>query len=280
MSYISYIPSPPLSAYIEDLYYLDGPAPYPRQKALPAASSNLMINLGEPFDVYRPDQAEPFITCTDSWWVGVWSTYHCVDWPSYVKFFGVHFKPGGAYPFLQFPLSEMNGLVIPLGAIWGRYASELRERLHATLTARAGFALLERQLLGRLCEAPHIFHVVREAVTEIAEFQGALSIRRLSEQLGISQNHLGTQFKRLVGIPPKEVARFYRFAHVLRLIDSAQPIDLTRIAHQSQFYDQSHFNRDFVAFTGHSPSEYVQLRRRVEAENPEHARAYRNLPID
>jgi len=79
---------------------------------------------------------------------------------------------------------------------------------------------------------------------------------------------------------PKEVARFYRFAHVLRLIDSAQPVDLTRIAHQSQFYDQSHLNKDFVAFTGHSPTEYVQMRRRVEAENPEHARAYRNLPID
>jgi AraC-like DNA-binding protein len=55
---------------------------------------------------------------------------------------------------------------------------------------------------------------------------------------------------------------------------------LTRIAHQAQFYDQSHFNKDFVAFTGYSPSEYVQVRGRVEAENPEHARVLRNLPID
>src|SRR5919205_243188 len=113
MSFIRHIPSPPLSAYIEDLYYLDGPAPYPRQKALPVASSNLMINLGEPFDVYKPEQAEPFITCVDSWWVGVWDTYHSVDWPPKVRLYGVHFKPGGAYPFLGFPLSEMNGQVVP-----------------------------------------------------------------------------------------------------------------------------------------------------------------------
>jgi AraC-like DNA-binding protein len=280
MAYVSYIPSPPLNAYIDDLYYLDGPAPYPRQKVLPVASSNLMINLGTPFEVYKPEQPEPFITCTESWWVGIWNTYHSVDWPSNVKLYGVHFKPHGAYPFLQFPLSEMNGQVVPVDVIWGHYASEIRERLQTVPTIQAGFAVLERFLLARLRASPYGLDLVNYAIAEIAQRHGALSIRALSNQISVSQNHLGTQFKRLVGIPPKEVARFYRFSHVLQLIDSAQSVDLTQITHQSRFYDQSHLNKDFVAFTGHSPSEYVQLRRRVEAENPEHARAYRNLPID
>ncbi|HLO27672.1 MAG TPA: AraC family transcriptional regulator [Anaerolineales bacterium] len=280
MTYLIYIPSPPLDAYIDDLYYLDGPAYYPRQKVLPVASSNLMINLGDPFDVYEPDRAKPFITCTDSWWVGIWNTYHCVDWPPNVQFFGVHFKPGGPYPFLQFPLSEMNGQVVPLDTLWGCYASEIRERLHAAPTIQAGFALLEQLLLARLREAPYNLDVVQYALAEITQHHGALSIRALSDQIGISQNHLGTQFKRLVGVPPKEVARFYRFAHVLRLMGSTHYNDLTSLAYQSGFYDQSHFSRDFVAFTGHSPSEYVQLRQRVEAENPEHARVLSNLPID
>ncbi len=280
MTYLSYIPSPPLNAYIDDLYYLDGPASYPRQKVLPVASSNLMINLGDPFDVYEPGQTTPFITCTDSWLTGVWNTYHSVDWPSQVRFYGVHFKPGGSYPFLQMPLSELNGQVVPLDAFWGSYASEIRERLHAARTVEAGFTLLEQLLLVRLQEAPHGMDVVEHAVAKIDRQHGAVSIRELSDEIGISQNHLGTQFKRLVGIPPKEVARFYLFAHVLRTIDFTRSIDLTRIAHQSQFYDQSHFNKDFVAFTGYSPSEYVQLRQRVETENPEHARVLRNLPID
>lgn len=280
MTYLSYLPSPPLNAYIEDLYYLDGPSFYPRQKVLPVAASNLMINLGDPFHVYEPSQVQPFITCTDSWWVGIWNTYHSVDWPPNVKFFGAHFKPGGAYPFLQLPLSEMNSQVVPLDAIWGREAGEIREQLQAARTIQAGFALLEQHLLARFCEAPYALNVVQQAVVEIAHHQGALSIRALSDQIGFSQNHLGNQFKRFVGVPPKEVARFYRFAHVLRFIDSTEHVDLTRLAHQTQFYDQSHFNRDFVAFTGHSPSEFIQLRRRVEAESPEHARVLSNLPID
>ena len=280
MTYISYIPCPPLNAYIDDLYYLDGPASYPRQKVLPVASSNLMINLGDPFNVYEPEHAKPFITCTDSWWVGIWNTYHSVDWPPHVQFFGVHFKPGGAYPFLRFPLSEMNSQVVPLDAIWGLAAGEIRERLQAAPTVQAGFALLERLLMARFCEAPYSLNIVQHAVVEIAQHHGALSIRALSDQIGFSQNHLGNQFKRFVGIPPKEVARFYRFAHVLHSLESTQHVDLTRIAHQTRFYDQSHFNKDFVAFTGYSPTEYIQLRRRVEAENPEHARVLSNLPID
>jgi AraC-like DNA-binding protein len=236
--------------------------------------------LGDSFDAYKPDQSKPFITCTDSWWVGVWGTYHSVDWQPSVRFFGIHFKSAGAYPFLQFPLSEMNDQVVPLNTIWGRFASEIRERLHTVPNVRAGFALLECSLLARLCETPPSLGLVQCAIGEIARYYGALSMRALSDQMGVSQNHLGTQFKRLVGIPPKEVARLYRFAHALRLIDSVPSVDLTCIAHESQFYDQSHFNRDFVSFTGHSPSAYVQLRHRVQAEHPEHARAYRNLPID
>lgn len=280
MTYLSYIPSPPLNAYIDDLYYLDGPSSYPRQKVLPVASSNLMINLGDPFDVYEPDQTKPFINCTDSWWVGIWNTYHSVDWPSQVKFYGVHFKPGGAYPFLKLPLSEMNSQVVPLDAIWGLAAGEIHERLQSAPTVQAGFAMVEQLLMARFSEAPYSLNIVQHAVVEIAQHHGSLSIRALSDQIGFSQNHLRNQFKRFVGVPPKEVARFYRFAHVLRSLESAPQIGLTRIAHQTRFYDQSHFNRDFAAFTGNNPTEYVQLRRRVEMENPEHARVLGTLPID
>jgi len=40
----------------------------------------------------------------------------------------------------------------------------------------------------------------------------------------------------------------YRFANILRLIDSAQAVNSTRITYESGIYDQSHFNRDFLQF--------------------------------
>ena len=54
---------------------------------------------------------------------------------------------------------------------------------------------------------------------------GVLSITALSDEMGISQNHLGTQFKWLVGGTPKELARLYRFERAIRSIDPTQPVD-------------------------------------------------------
>ena len=137
MSYISHIPSPPLNSYIYDLYYVDGPAPYTRLKVLPMPASHLMVNFGDSFLVYEPDQAEVAATCSESCAVGLWSTYHTVEWPRHVDFYGIHFKPVGAYPFLRLPLSELHNQVVSLDAIWGHSAGEVRERLYAAPTIKA-----------------------------------------------------------------------------------------------------------------------------------------------
>ena len=280
MAYISYIPSHPLSDYIYDLYYMDGCAPYPRLKVFPMPVSHLILNLGDDFRWHRSAQAGDGAICTGSCWVGLWSEHYRVDWPSSVRFFGVHFKPGGAYPFLQFPQSELHNRVVALDAIWGEFAAELGERLDAALPIRRGLALLERLLLARLAESLPGLGVVQFAVEEIVRHTGSVSIRGLSDRIGISQNHLGTQFKRMVGVPTKEFARFYRFAHVLRSIDPTQPADWAQLAQSAHFYDQSHFSREFTAFTGYSPGDYLRRRWRLHVENPEQARNLGYLPVD
>lgn len=280
MDYIHHIPAPPLDAYIDDLYYIGGIPPFSRLIVPPMPSLHLMVNLGNPFQMYASDQATPFATCTESWWIGMWSHYYLMDWPPSVRFFGVHFKPAGVYPFLRLPLSELHNQVVPVEAIWGRLVAEIRERLYAALTPQAGLARLERLLLERLAEVPYGLDVVQYAIGRIDRQHGALSIRALSDYIGISQNYLGTQFKRMVGVPPKELARFYRFAHVVCSIYPPRAVDWGQIVQQSRFYDLSHLNKDFVDFTGHSPTDYLRLRRRFHVENPNHSLDVGPLPID
>jgi methylphosphotriester-DNA--protein-cysteine methyltransferase len=167
-----------------------------------------------------------------------------------------------------------------MDAIWGHFAAEIRERLCGAPTPQAGLVLLEKILLARLAEAPYGLDVVQCAIGQIARRHGALSIRALSDHIGISQNHLGTQFKRMVGVPPKELARFYRFAHVVCSLDPSKSVDWDRVAHRSRFYDLSHLNKDFVEFTGLNPTDYLRLRRRFHTENPEHALEVGPLPTD
>lgn len=279
MAYFFHLPAPPLNFYINRFYYLNDSASLPREKILPLPAIDLKINFGGVFQVYDTDHSGLFTTLTESWALGLWSTYHIVGWPLDLQYVGVSFKAGGAYRFLGLPLSELQNQVVSLDAIWGTFAAELRERLYAAPTIQARFALLEQFLLARLCEAPHGLKAVQYAVGEIARYHGALSIRELSNRMGLSQKHLITQFRQMVGCTPKELARLYRFAQVLEGIDPTQPVDWTLVAHQFCYYDQSHFIRDFRGFTGHTPTDYLRLRRQMHAEKPDRTQHLRLLPI-
>jgi AraC-like DNA-binding protein len=280
MTYIRHIPSPPLDTYIDYFYYLDGSMPYRREKILPTGWLDLEVNLGDAIQIYDASGAKLVATCVDSWWVGVWNRFGTVEWPLNIQLIGIHFKPGGAYPFLNLPLSELCNQIISADAIWGGFAAELCERLYAAPSIQARLALFEQLLLTRLYDTPQGLTAVHCGVAEIARHHGALSIKALSDHMYISQSHLLTQFNRMVGISPKALARLYRLKHVLRTIDPTQPVDWTQIAHHAGYYDQAHFSKDFREFTGHSPTNYLRLRRQSHATNPERDRLVHILPTE
>lgn len=280
MNYIRHIPAPPLNTFIDYFYYIDGSMPYRREKVLPTGWLDFEVNLGGAIHIYDASGSKPIATCAESWWVGVWSSYGTVEWPLNVQLVGIHFKPGGAYPFLNFPLSELHNQIVSANAIWGDFAAELYEQLNAATSAQTRLALFEQLLLTRLSETPKGLNAVRYGVGEIARSNGALSIKALRDHMGISQNHLLTQFNRMVGISPKTLARLYRLKHTLHSIVPTQAVDWTQIAHQAGYYDQAHFIKDFREFTGYSPTNYLRLRRQSYATNPERDHLVHILPTE
>lgn len=240
--------------------------PFRHEKVLPVPALDLKINLGDVFYMYEGNNTTP-VRLTESWLVGLYGVHHRIDWPSEMRLYGIRFKPNGAYPFLRFPVSEIYNRVVSLDAVWGQRASEMREQLHAVSSIKAGLVLFERLILKRFCEDLYAQNIVEQAISVMNQTLGNLSIRDLSDHIGISQNHLGTLFKRVVGTSAKELARLYRFEHVLRSIDPTHPIDWTQVAQRLGYYDLSHINKDFVTFTGQSPTDYWHMRQRVYAEN-------------
>jgi AraC-like DNA-binding protein len=63
-----------------------------------------------------------------------------------------------------------------------------------------------------------------------------------------------------VGLPPKTLARIFRFRRALELLGRGS--GLAELAYDCGYYDQAHLNRDFRQFTGTSPGE---LARRLDA---------------
>ena len=139
--------------------------------------------------------------------------------------------------------------------------------------------LLEEELMRRLCGTAGL-GLVRHTSSVIAAATGAVAIGELSVAAGVSSTHLAQRFKEVVGVTPKRLARTYRFTATVLAIDPVGPVDWAELAARAGYYDQAHFGHDFRAFTGLTPTRYLDVRRRFLREHPGHVLDGWPLPAD
>jgi AraC-like DNA-binding protein len=163
------------------------------------------------------------------------------------------FRPTGAARFFRTPLHELFGSTVALDALMARGDVE---RLGNELTAQRDHAgrvgVLEAFLLARLGDGED--PVAAAAVRAIAAARGSLRIASLADSLGISQDPLEKRFRRAVGASPKQLAQLVRIKHAIALGQGGA--SWSRVAHEAGYADQSHFNREFRAVTGASPTRF------------------------
>ncbi len=279
VEYVSRVPRPPLDGLIDDLYYLEGSPPYARLTLPPAPSALLIVNLGEPFrirggsDVETTEYADGCVVTlpTRAWEFG---------YPLRSRSVGAHLKPWGLAPFLPMPAAELCDRPVTIEQVWGRAAvAELRDKLATAYGPHEMLTLLEEELMRRLSETAGL-GLVRHTSNLIATTAGTAAIGDLSDAAGVSTTHLAQRYKELVGVTPKRLARTYRFATTVLAIDPTGPIDWGDVAARAGYFDQAHFGHEFRAFTGLTPTRYVEVRRRFLREHPGHAIDGWPLPAD
>jgi AraC-like DNA-binding protein len=269
MEYVSRVPRPPLHELIDDLYYLEGAPPYPWLTLPPAPSALLIVNLGAPFRIRARSDLEP-AEYADGVVLSTLTRALEFGYPAGTRSVGVHFKPWGLAPFLAMPVVELRDRPVTVEEVWGRPAAEeLRDRLATAAGPREMLTLLEEQLMRRVCETAGL-GLVRHTSSVIAAATGAVAIGDLSVAAGVSGTHLAQRFKEVVGITPKRLARTYRFTATVLSIDPAGPVDWLELAAGAGYYDQAHFVNEFRAFTGLTPTRYLDVRRRFLREHPGH----------
>ena len=85
----------------------------------------------------------------------------------------------------------------------------------------------------------------------LKDIESNLKIQDVAKKYNISRKHLNTLFLKHLGKPPGEYQKIYRFR---KAISTKRGIrNLTELAYDNLFYDQSHLIKDFKALTKISP---------------------------
>jgi AraC-like DNA-binding protein len=165
-----------------------------------------------------------------------------------------YLSPLGASRLLGLPMGELTRQVVELEDLIGPAAGELAERLAEAPGWPARFALLERAIAERTLAAPDAEPELEWAWRRLLESDGAVPVADLATELGWSRRHFSARFREQIGMPPKLLARVLRFERALNRLRAGD--ELVDVALDSGYYDQAHFNRDFKAFAGCTPTEY------------------------
>jgi AraC-like DNA-binding protein len=186
----------------------------------------------------------------------------CLDLDTSLPFTacGVHFKPGGALPFVSEPANELRNQIVNLDDIWGPLARRMEAQVWEARTPPERLRVLETALRLRMSHDRATHPAVSYAINVIESSHGARPIAEIAGRLGLSTRRFLDLFRGQVGISPKAFSRMRRFAAVLESIATTDDVDWTDVALSCGYFDQAHFNHDFRAFCGVSPSEYLRTR--------------------
>jgi AraC-like DNA-binding protein len=175
---------------------------------------------------------------------------------------GVHFKPGGAFPFLGLPAGDLADTHVDLETLWGPAAGRLRERLCEARISGERFQLLQEALLSRLCHGVEQHYAVSAALEMFGKNQPGPRVREAAEYLALSQRRFIQVFKAEVGMTPKLFSRIQRFQQTRTFIQHNPSINWADLAVDLGYFDQSHFIREFLEFSGLSPTDYINRHKR------------------
>lgn len=110
---------------------------------------------------------------------------------------------------------------------------------------------------------------VRYCLSKIHATKGQVTLGDFPRELYISESTFERTFKQTVGISPKLYTRITRFQASLEQLRRHQFQQLSDIAFEQHYADQSHFIREFKAFTGIVPNYFHRQTNEMVTNFPE-----------
>ena len=239
--------APPLNAFVDVIWTCERePEPWPRERLLPDGAMELVVDLLAP-------------ASTDVV-AGPHSRFFLIDTARRQRLVGVHFRPGGAFPFLGPPLLELRNTEAPLETLWGRVARELRDRLGQASSDDERCSIVERVLLEQGRGRMHHHGAVDFALREFTRVPHVRTVTEVSAAVGLSQRRFIQLFSEQVGLTPKVFCRIRRFQRAIQSAHRKDAVNWSELAVDCGYFDQAHLIHDFQSFSGLTPAAWAVQR--------------------
>ncbi len=258
MDYRTYHPHADLRTIVKCYWTLEVPEQPDtrRQLILPDGCVDMCFILGD--DVKRYTSGDEFIIQPRQMLLGQITEQFYIEPAGYVNTFAIRFYPYGFANFIGLPLNELANKETPLKELFGDDVAEplSQEIIHAK-TVNERIAIIERFLFARLSDKAIIDNIVKSTVDAMFLSKGGKPLSAILKGDLQKRRQLERNFKKQIGLSPKQLSKVIRLQATLQLLLNHTTTTLTDIAYENDYYDQPHFIKDFKAFTGITPKEFL-----------------------
>ncbi|WP_320668587.1 helix-turn-helix domain-containing protein [Patulibacter defluvii] len=227
------------------------------RRALPGTRIPMIVSFDAPWEIGSPGTAGGRMVARRAFTAGLHDRYAINASEGDVVGMQFDLTPLGAATLLGVPMHELTGRVVDLDELLGDAVALLIERLADAGDWPARFAILDAVLLRRAAACSPASPDVAWAWRRLQESGGTIAVATLVEELRCSPRHLSQRFREQIGMSPKRVARVLRFERAIALLARDDGHRFGQIASACGYYDQAHMNRDFRAFSGGSPGDFL-----------------------
>ncbi|UQU67107.1 helix-turn-helix domain-containing protein [Couchioplanes caeruleus] len=167
----------------------------------------------------------------------------------------VALHPLACRDLLGLPAAALAATDVDAAAVLGDEAVDrIREHLRAARGWAQRFAAVDEELrrrLGRGGAHPDVAY----AFDRLLDTGGRVSVAALAAETGWGARHLTRLFRAETGLGLKAAARVVRFDRARRRLRPG--VGLASVAAEAGYYDQAHLAREFHAFAGCPPSQWM-----------------------
>lgn len=241
---------------VQRLWYLEQAAEQRYERIFPQPALHLILNLSGPYQLFDL-QTGAVRRLRAGFLSGLQPRFLMTQSPPAIRHVAAELAPFAAARFLDLPAAALTGTVRDSQGLVGD-TDALREAAGRATNPAAAVALLIGHLRAHRRPGAPAATVLR-AWSAIQQNPDA-PIPQIAALAGTSHHRLIDDFRTWCGVTPKAYADIVRFRQFLAALPLSGPMpSWADLVARSGYYDQPHFIRVFRAFTGFSPSRYVEI---------------------
>lgn len=244
-------PAKHLHRYIDCYWIIKDNDPQPHsQKIIPDGFAELIFHFGDPYRIKLDDKWK---MQSNSLLAGQITKYFYLQNTGVSDILGIKLKPTTVTHLFGIDAAKLTDGVPNLTS-FGNRPKDLATIIHSA-NEQERVQRAEEFFTSITSGFEPANNVVDRALELIHARNGMISVSEIISIINLSERQFERLFKKYVGLSPKFYARIIRFNYIFQLKENKKEF-WTDLALDAAFYDQSHFIRNFKAFTGESPSDY------------------------